>query len=438
MLRPRRLAPLLTCGLILLAATTLRAQGLPAGDAASAGFQPEALARIGSLLDSSASSGRIAGGSALVARRGKVVYLSAAGHRDREADLPMTADTIVRIASMTKPITSVAILQLVDAGKIHLEDPVSKYIPEFAEPSVLVMPANEKSDQTYSTVPAGREITIHHLLTHTSGLIYRFMGHQPLSRLYAEAAVSDGLHETPGTIADNASRIAAQPLEFRPGDAWNYSLSTDVLGRVVEVASGQSFDQYLKTHLFDPLRMTDTAFIVPPDKRPRLSAVYGSGPDGQLTRTTGHPVQDGLLVYSPTYPTWDHSHYFSGGAGLSSTLGDYARFLQMLLNRGALDGARILKPETVDLMTSNRIGDLPMPDWGHGDRFGYGVAVVSKDGGPDEPAAGAFSWGGFFYTYFWVDPKRDLIGILFTQTYPSGDLKLREEFRRLTYEALED
>ncbi len=401
----RRFVPRCAGWLVLLAGAPLWAQGLPAGDAASAEFAPEGLAKIGGLLESTVSSGRLAGGSALVARQGKVVYLAAVGHRDREADLPMTADTIVRIASMSKPITSVAILQLVDAGKIHLDDPVSKYIPEFAEPSVLVMPSDGKAEGGFSTVPAGREITIHHLLTHTAGLVYRFAGQEPISRLYAEAAVSDGLSETPGTIADNAKRIAAQPLQFRPGDAWNYSLATDVLGRVVEVASGESFDAYLQKHLFAPLKMTDTAFIVPAAKRVRLSAVYGPGPDGKVGRTTGHPVQQGLLVYSATYPSWDDSHYFSGGAGLTSTLGDYARFLQMLLNRGELDGVRVLKPETVDLMTSNRIGELPMPDWGHGDRFGYGVAVVSHDSAPDAPAAGSYSWGGFFYTYFWVDPE---------------------------------
>ena len=182
---------------------------------------------------------------------------------------------------------------------------------------------------------------------------------------------------------------------------------------------------------------TDTHFIVPAEKRERLAAVYHPGKDGKVERTAGHPVQDGPLVYSATYPTWDEGHYYSGGAGLVSTLGDYARFLQMLLNRGELGGVRVLRPETLDLMTSNRLGEMPMPSFGHGDRFGYGLGVVADRGGAPE-AAGTYSWGGFFYTYFWVDPKNDLIGILFTQTYPSGDLKLREEFKRLTYEALID
>jgi CubicO group peptidase (beta-lactamase class C family) len=163
----------------------------------------------------------------------------------------------------------------------------------------------------------------------------------------------------------------------------------------------------------------------------------GAAADGTVERTVGHPVQQGGLVYSATYPTWDEGRYYSGGAGLVSTLGDYSRFLQMLLNRGALDGVRVLRPETVDRMTSNQIGDLAMPDWGHGDCFGYGFGVVAKRGTAPE-AAGTYSWGGFFYTYFWVDPENDLSGILFTQTYPSGDLKLREEFKRLTYAALID
>jgi CubicO group peptidase (beta-lactamase class C family) len=409
------------------------AQVLPPEETRAAGLDPAKLDRIGALLREAADSRRIAGGSALVARRGKSVGLYLAGRRDVEADRPMTADTIVRIASMTKPITSAAVMILVDEGKVKLDDPLSKFIPEFKDPRVLVSPGGGPP----ATRPAGREITIHHLLTHTSGLSYRFFGKPVLGDLYTTWAISDGLSETPGTIGDNARRLAAQPLLLPPGEAWEYSLSTDVLGRVVEVASGLSLDEFFRERIFKPLKMTDTHFLLPAEKRNRLAAVYHPGKDGKVERTAGHPVQVGPLVYSATYPTWDEGHYYSGGAGLVSTLGDYARFLQTLLNRGELGGVRVLRPETVDLMTSNRIGELPMPSFGHGDRFGYGFGVVADRGGAPE-AAGTYSWGGFFYTYFWVDPKNDLIGILFTQTFPTGDLKLREEFKRLTYEALID
>jgi CubicO group peptidase (beta-lactamase class C family) len=409
------------------------AQALPREEARAAGLDPAKLDRISTLLHEAVDSRRIAGGSVLVARRGKPIGLYLAGRRDIEADRPMTADTIVRIASMTKPITSAAVMILVDEGKVKLDDPLSKFIPEFKDPRVLVSPG----DGPPATRPSGREITIHQLLTHTSGLSYRFFGKPVLGDLYTTWAISDGLSETPGTIGDNVRRLAAQPLLFPPGEAWEYSLSTDVLGRVVEVAAGLSLDEFLRERLFKPLKMTDTHFLLPAEKRDRLAAVYHLGKDGKVERTAGHPVQVGPLVYSATYPTWDEGDYYSGGAGLVSTLGDYARFLQMLLNRGELGGFRVLRPETVDLMTSNRIGELPLPSFGHGDRFGYGFGVVADRGGAPE-AAGTYSWGGFFYTYFWVDPKNDLIGILFTQTYPSGGLKLREEFKRLTYEALID
>lgn len=422
------------CLLGLLVVTPGRvglAQALPPTEAQAVGIDSRKLDRVGAMLRRAAEAKRIAGGSALVARKGKVVGLYVAGKRDIEADQPMTTDTIVRIASMSKPITSTAVLILVDEGKIGLDDPVSKFIPEFKEPRVLASSGGDAS----ATRPAGKEITIHQLLTHTSGLTYRFARKPVVSDLYTRWAISDGLSETPGTIGDNARRLAAQPILFAPGEAWEYSLATDVLGRVVEVASGRTLDQFFHERIFEPLKMKDTHFVLPASKRDRLAAVYHPGTGGKVERTVRHPVQEGPLVYSTTYSTWDDGHYYSGGAGLVSTLGDYARFLQMLLNRGELDGARVLKAETVDRMTSNQIGDLPMPDWGHGDRFGYGFGVVSKKGGAPE-AVGSYSWGGFFYTYFWVDPKNELIGILFTQTYPSGDLKLREEMKRRIYEAL--
>jgi CubicO group peptidase (beta-lactamase class C family) len=404
--------------------------GLPRGDARAAGFKTGGLDRVGEALEREVAAGHIAGGAALVARHGKVVYVATKGMRDAEAKAPMTADTVFRIASMTKPITSTAVMILVDDGKLAVDDPVSKYLPEFKNPKVL-------ADD--STRPAAREITVHDLLTHTSGLTYRFFDKPVLGKLYARAEVSDGLSETPGTIGDNVRRLAALPLLNDPGTAWEYGLSTDVLGRLVEVVSGWTLDQFFRERIFTPLKMNDTYFLLPQDKRPRLAAVYAPGSDPKKTarRVSDGPMQAGALVYSATYPVWDESQYYSGGAGLVSTLGDYARFLQMLVNRGELDGTRVLKPETVDRMTKNQVGNLGGVFFEHGDRFGYGFGIVTESGrGVQVASPGSFSWGGIFYTYFWADPKRDLIGVMVTQIYPSDHLTLRQDFQKLVYEAL--
>ena len=283
------------------------------------------------------------------------------------------------------------------------------------------------------------------MLTHTSGLTYRFFDRPVLGKIYAEAGVSDGLSETPGTIADNVRRLAKLPLLHQPGTAWEYSLSIDVLGRVVEVVSGRTLDEFFRDRIFRPLKMEDTSFIVPAEKRGQLAALYTPGPDKAIRRVDSGPVTAGALVYSPTYSTNDANRYFSGGAGLCSTIGDYARFLQMLLNRGELDGTRVLKAETVDLMTRNQIGGLRISFPNHGDGFGYGFGVLTNRGKTEEfrrtvyndvATVGTYSWGGIFNTYFWADPQRQMIGILMTQLYPSDHLKLREEFKRHVYEGL--
>ena len=266
-----------------------------------------------------------------------------------------------------------------------------------------------------------------------------------LGKLYAEAGVVDGLCEAPGTVGENVGRLAKLPLLHEPGSAWEYGLSVDVLGRVVEVVSGQDLDQFFRERIFKPLLMEDTFFVVPEAKRQRLSTLYTPGPDKMIRRVGGGPVVAGPLTYSATYSTNSGSKYFSGGAGLCSTLGDYARFLQMLVNRGELDGARLLKPATVDLMTRNHIGDLRIAFPNHGDGFGFGFGVLTERGKTeafrreaynDVATVGTFSWGGIFNTYFWADPERQMIGILMTQIYPSDHLKLPEELKRLAYEAM--
>ncbi|MHC5537646.1 serine hydrolase domain-containing protein [Singulisphaera rosea] len=414
----------------------LAAAGLPEGDPKAAGFAPEKLALIRTYLERQVAEKNLAGGATLIARHGKVVHQAAVGMKDVEAGQPLERSTLFRIASMTKPITSTAVMILVDEGKLRLDDPVAKYLHEFAAPSVVIAPADATAT-AITTVPAASPITIHQLLTHSSGLSYRFAKPPQIGPLYVESAISDGLSETPGTIGDNVKRLARLPLLHQPGTTWSYSLSTDVLGRLVEVVSGQTFDQFLRERIFTPLAMDDTQFVIPKAKRGRLAALYTAGEDKTVRRSPGSLIQDGPLVYSGTYSTWDDGHYYSGGAGLTSTIDDYSRFCQMLLNKGELDGARILKPETVALMTRDQVPGLNVLPWGHGDGFGYGFGVVKEaNRDADLAGVGAYSWGGFFYTYFWVDPKREIVAIFMTQLYPNAHLKVREEFKRLAYDAI--
>jgi CubicO group peptidase (beta-lactamase class C family) len=243
--------------------------------------------------------------------------------------------------------------------------------------------------------------------------------------------------ETPGTIGDNVRKLAKLPLVCQPGAAWEYGLNSDVLGHVVEVISGKSLDQFCRERIFRPLKMTDTYFIVPKEKRARLSALYSIDADKKISRVGDKPVTHDAVTYSSNYSTNDGSKYYSGGAGLASTTGDYFRFCQMMLNHGELDGVRLLKPETVDRMTRNQLGDLPIPFPGSG-AMGYGFGVLTekgKESAKDPATVGTYSWGGAFGTYFWVDPANDLIGVYLSQIYPP-DFGLANEFKRLTYEAL--
>jgi CubicO group peptidase (beta-lactamase class C family) len=415
--------------------TSALAEKLPELDAKAAGLKPARLEHIDALLRDAVERKRIAGGVALLMRHGKLGYLQAIGWQDVEAKLPMKPDTLFRIASMTKPITSVAVMMLVEDGKLRLDDPVSKYLPEFKAPKVLRL---GEAGAPYSLKPAEREITLHDLLTHTSGITYRFWGRKPFCDLYREAGVSDGVVHSAGTSAENVRRLAKQPLLFQPGSAWEYGLSTDVLGRVVEVASGKDLDAFFRERIFRPLKMEDTFFFVPEAKKGRLATLYTTKSDQTIVRVGDKPVTVGELAYSATYPYEKDGKYHSGGAGLVSTARDYARFLQMLLNGGEWNGVRLLKAETVQRMTSNQIGDLKFYIENHGDRFGYGFGVWTAAGKGGAASAGSYSWGGLFHTYFWVDPKKELIGVLMTQVYPFDHLSLRRDFRKRTYQSLVD
>jgi CubicO group peptidase (beta-lactamase class C family) len=421
----------LVLGLVVLPA---RAGSLPRGDAAGEKVSAAKLEAFTEVLRDAVEHKQIGGASALVARNGKIVYFAAVGVADTDGARPVAEDTIFRIASMSKPITSVTAMTLVEEGKLDVNDPVSKYLPEFKQ-SVLMTDL-----KTGATRAAAREITIHDLLTQTSGITYRFMGKPGVGPLYVKANVQDGLSESPFSLAENCRKIAGMPLLNDPGAAWEYGLNTDVLGRVIEVASGQTLSEAFEKRVLGPLKMRDTFFVVPEAKRGRLAAVFM--PDvqkGTIAKAGTDPVVSGPLVWTTTYST-KKSGYFSGGAGLCSTAGDYARFLQMMLNGGELDGARVLKKESVDEMVKNQIGDLRIGFGMHGDKFGYGFGIMSeksdrKDGDP--APVGTFSWGSFYGSYFWGDPKNQVIAVLHTQTWPNGHLKLMEGFKKAVYEAVE-
>jgi CubicO group peptidase (beta-lactamase class C family) len=377
---------------------------------------------------------KIAGAVAMISQGGNVLYLDAVGMQDVEAGKPMSPDTIFRICSMTKPITSVAAMMLVEEGKLSLTDPLSKFVPEFKKVTVATPDPAKKG--AYKQEKAQREITVEDLLTHKSGLTYRFLADPYFQKLYAAAGISDGLSETKGTIGDQAKKLAALPLVHQPGAAWTYSLSTDVLGRVIEVASGKTLEAFFYERILKPLQMNDTHFHLPAKDEPRLAAVVQPTKDQTIERLPAGTVQKGELRYSASYPLDRNGKYFSGGAGLVTTAKDYGRFAQMLLNGGELDGVRILKKETVDLMTRSHTADVTMPK-GFLDAFGLGFGLViepPKDG--DQASVGTFSWGGFYNTYFWVDPQKKVVGVLMTQLYPSEHLHMPETFLKKTYAAL--
>ena len=394
--------------------------GLPTGSPGSVGMSAEGLARIGPAMQAYVDDGRLAAVVTMVARRGQVVHWEAVGTRDTAAGDPVERDDIFRIYSMTKPVTSVAVMMLVEEGKVALDDPVSKFVPEFADVEVL--------GDGGERVAADGPMTVEHLLTHTSGLTYGFFGDSAVDRLYNQA--------NPLTLAEDLEdfgrRVAGLPLIASPGARWNYSVSTDVLGRVVEVASGQAFDAFVEERILDPLGMDDTAFWVPEEKHGRFMANYARLGDNLVVADS--PV-DGQYTRPPAFP--------SGGGGLTSTASDYIRFAQMLLEGGSLDGVRILAPETVAKMRSNHLPDAMVPielgaflSPGYG--FGLGFAVmVDADASPEPDHDGVFRWAGAANTFFWIDPEAELVGMVWTQFMPFAAYDLEREFQTLVYEAIE-
>ena len=349
----------------------------------------------------------------------------------------MENDAIYRIASMTKAITSVALMMLYEEGKFLLDDPVSKYIPEFKDPKVLIVYRPEDSRfQSYTLEPAKSEITIRQLLTHTSGISYGFWGRPYIAEMYRKAGISDGLVQTDGTIGDMVKKLAKMPLISQPGEVWHYGLSLDVAGYLVEYFSGQTLQDFFHERIFAPLGMKDTYFFLPQDKIKRLTQVYVPKEGGGIAKLPEEIQTEGDTIYSTSYHYKGPQTYFSGGAGLVSTADDYYRFLQMMLNRGELNGHRLLGRKTVELMTVNQIGDLKTFTKGY--KFGLGFAVHQ---GPEYSgrigSAGEYRWGGFFNTGFWVDPEEDLICIVMTQTRRILT-DIQDKFRVMSYQAIVD
>lgn len=390
----------------------------------SVGLSSQRLQNIDRLIDQHVQEKKIAGAVVLVARKGKIAYLRETGLAD--TDKPMQKDTIFRVMSMTKPLTSVAIMLLYEEGKLLLSDPVSKYIPEFKDQKVLeLLPPGSSSE--YKLVPAKREITVRDLLSHTSGLLYLFPTNyfhererQLVVDFYKDAGITDGFCRPNETIGDMVKRLARLPLFKHPGEIWDYSLASDVSGYLVEVVSGMPFDQFMQKRIFEPLKMRDSHFYIPQEKLGRLAAVWKSDWQGSLAKVT-EPMIDGDLALCPSDAYALSGKYLTGGANVLSTVYDYYRFAQMLLNKGELDGVRLLSRKTVELMTAtNHIGDFDatfLHD--HGWKFGLGFAI-QQDRAHDVDAGdpGVFEWAGIYSTRFSVDPKEDKITIFMSQTSP--------------------
>jgi CubicO group peptidase (beta-lactamase class C family) len=363
----------------------------------------------------------------LVARDGKIVDVHTNGFQDVEGQTPMRENTIFRIASMSKPITSVAIMMLYEEGKLRLNDPVSRFIPAFKQQRVAT--------EGGATENARRGITIRDLLTHRSGISYGFLNAGAVGNGYRTNGVVDGLTTTDMTTEQGIDKLAAQPLMSQPGAAWNYSLSTDVLGRVVEVASGQPFDVFLRERIFKPLGMVDTDFVVPEAKWSRFATVYS--PEGNGIRPMKDPESFGNTNMSPLAYYKPGKKYFSGGAGLTSTIRDYARFALMLSGGGSVEGVRLLSPKSIELMAADHTGDLTTPGLllGPGVGFGLGFSVVTDLAATQALGSkGMYGWSGIYGTNFWVDPKEHLVAIVMVQKYPNPTVSAA--FQPLVYQAL--
>lgn len=421
---------LLSLSVALPAQTKSIKKSPPLAEAApeSVGMSAERLVRLDAMCEEAVATGQVPGIVALVARKGKIVYHKAFGMADNQSNRPMKRDDIFRIASQTKAITSTAVMMLWEEGKFQLDDPISKYIPEFKNPQVLR--TFRYQDTSYTTEAAKREITIRHLLTHTSGLGYGVIdGDERFKMLYHKAGITDLFTTENISIEESVKKLAKLPLHHHPGEAYVYSEGLDVLGYFIEIMSGMSFDEFLRKRIFEPLGMNDTYFYLPENKASRLVTVQ-KPENGKWVR---YPV----TFYDPDYPIKGARRFFSGGAGLSSTAKDYATFLQMYLNNGELNGVRILSRTTVDLIMSNHSGDLfggANRDYG----LAFGLLTEAGQAAGGQGRAGTFDWGGYFNTQYFADPKEQIIGIIMKQTQGPTSDQTSWKFRLLVGQAVDD
>jgi len=389
-------------------------------------------------------SGRFPGTQTLIYRRGAIAHSAVQGYADLERKVPMKDDTIFRIYSMTKPITSVAFMMLVEEGHVALDEPVHKYIPQWKDMRVFVA----GTPPLFQTKPVARPMQIVDLLRHTSGLTYGFQQRSNVDAAYRAKKI--GEIEKAGTMQSMIDDLASIPLEFSPGEAWNYSVSTDVLGYLIEKISGKRFEQFLKEHIFDPLGMVDTDFFVPAEKAHRLAACYNASPGGMSSFHAPGAKGSLSLQDDPTTSSFlTPPSFISGGGGLCSTAADYLTFCRALLNRGELGGVRLLGPKTLALMTTNHLpGNKDLTQLSRslfseatfaGVGFGLGFSVTMDPAQTLIPGSpGEYAWGGAATTSFWIDPAEDLIAIFMTQVLPSSAYPVRRELRSLVYSAITD
>lgn len=401
---------------------------LPTASPQTVGISPDRLSRIEAMLENAVSQQQIPGAVALIARKGKVVFHKAFGQADNSEGQELDKNAIFRIASQTKAITATAVMILWEEGLFRLDDPISKYIPEFAEMQVL--DTFNPADSSFTGKDVSTPITIRHLLTHTSGIGYGMIdADERFRKIFSKAGIIDAFTTTDATIADNTKKLSKLPLHHNPGEKFTYGEGLDVLGYFVELMSGKPFDQFLRQRIFDPLGMDDTWFYLPPEKHHRLVAVQ------QKVNGKWQPFTHEL--FDADYPVHGAKSFFSGGAGLSSTAMDYAKFLQMYLNMGSYNGKRILSRTTVQSIMGNQIGDL----WADGPKY-YGLAfgVVNEKGADmgGEGGEGTFDWGGYFNTQYFADPQEQLIGILMKQTQGPVDDPTGWRFRQMVFASIAD
>jgi CubicO group peptidase (beta-lactamase class C family) len=422
-MRPSLLPLLLLLALPATALTQSAPTLSPASRPEDVGLSSARLGRIDALVNELIARQGIPGAVVLIARDGRIAYHQAYGFRDSETREPLRPDDIFRIASQSKAIVSLAVMMLWEEGRFLLDDPVSRYLPAFAEPTVLT--AFHAADTTYETEPARSEITIRQLLTHTSGIDYAVIGSEEFNAIYAKAGVPSGIGNDRDRIGEKMDILGTLPLKHHPGERFTYGLNTDVLGYLVEVVSGEPLDRFLRTRIFDPLDMEDTWFYLPADRHDRLVTLH----DGQ----TGKAVPIDGAAYDqrdPEYPTLPGT-YFSGGAGLSSTVEDYATFLQLFRSGGQYNGVRLLSRKTVELILTDQLPAMR-------NEFGLGFGLETEDNDHRSPLSiGSFSWGGAFNTHYWADPEERLIGLIFTNIYNTEHWSIGDKFKVLTYQAIE-